>query len=798
MIDDARADRTELRLRLYQNGFTPLPNFHKMCLLKEWSTVTVTPELIGSREWARSNRDRDTGIRCGDVIAIDWDINDADLLNRLLDEIVAAGVIEESTFVRIGKPPREMWLYRTSDKIGKRTTGFFRRPGADEDVKAEQVEVLGAGCQFAAYGMRDDETPYTWPADSLLDFQYRDLPEITLAQVEAVKTFASEFFERHGLERKSAAGGTDEGYTHVYDLTDDMVFDVHEHGPMTVAAIRDYLTADPGKVLRCRVDTLRPGTSGSLAGMVSLVDGSVCVSDHGSYTSHFPKEQDVEGSFAALGELLREKFPQVVHTPPLPPVELDPGELTLKTSDELNDNLQRALQRFVYLSETNTIADVLENNVTITADHFRNFTAPYYEARISARGTQTMAYLSKLWLEHKDRRNARRAHMRPDQAIPLYTEGDSMFVNTYRPLVLPTGGDASVGFDLLRQLLPSPFEYQYFLQWLSYKVQFPDTRGPAVVMVAHDRYGTGRGSLVELIKSLFSRGLVRTIDFQTLTGNGTQGQYNEWLADALVVAINEAQETSGHMSKWREKSNAYEHLKTIVDPGSHDVYVKRKGMSNYAGRTSASVLVMTNHMDSLIIPPGDRRFAVLANGTPPDQQFWREFHEWRRYPINLGAFVEQLREVSLAGYNPYEAPPMTQSKRDMIDAGMSPLDRAVEAVFERMPGKLLTREQLNNMLELYLTEVSVEFPDGWARMVDRIFTRRTHTIEHNDKLLIEGKMRIVRRLDGATPAMLSSEDAMLAEVLKNGPIGRQFGSSESPENSGSRSNVVSFTSRKAL
>lgn len=792
MIVDARADRTELRLRLYENGFTPLPNFHKMCLLKEWSTVTITPELIRSREWARSNRDRDTGIRCGDVVAIDWDINDPALLNALLDEIVEAAVIVESTFVRVGKPPREMWLYRTSDKIGKRTTGFFLSADAEEGTKPEQVEILGAGCQFAAYGMRDDDTPYTWPSDNLLDHQYRDLPEITLAQVEAVKAFAIAFFERRGLVRKSAAGGTDEGYTHAYDLTDDMVFDVHELGPMTVGAIRGYLKANPGKVLRCRVDVLRPGTSGSLAGMASLVDGSVCISDHGSYTSHFPAEQNVEASFAALGALLQQKFPEATAPPPLPPIDLDPEELTLDTTEDFEISLTKALQRFVYMSETNTIADVLENNVSITVEHFRNFAAPFYEARVSPRGAETLAYLSKLWLEHKNRRNARRAHMRPDQPIPVYTEAGNVYVNTYRPLVLPTNGSPECGLELLRRLLPSPFEYQYFLQWLSYKLQYPDTRGPAVIMVAHDRYGTGRGSLVELIKGLFTHGLVRTIDFQTLTGNGTQGQYNEWLADALIVAINEAQETSGHMSKWREKTNAYEHLKTIVDPGSHDIYVKRKGMANYAGRTSASVLVMTNHMDSLIIPPGDRRFAVLANGTPPEQSFWRDFHRWRMDPGNLGAFVEALRGVSLAGYNPFEAPPMTQSKRDMIDAGMSPLDRAVETVFARMPGKLLTREQLNSMLELYLAEVSVEFPEGWARMVDRIFTRRTHTIEHNDQILIEGRLRIVRRIEGATPEMMQSEEAMLAEVMKNGPMSRHFGNSEGA------SNVVAFASRKAL
>lgn len=790
MISDARADRTELRLRLYENGFTPLPNKNKMCLLEKWSTVTITPEMIQSREWKRSARDRDTGIRCGDVIAIDWDVNDPTLLNALLDEIVAAGVIEESPFVRIGKPPREMWVYRTTDKIGKRTTGFFKHPDAPEDAKSEAVEILGAGCQFAAYGMRDDETAYTWPARSLLDHRYQDLPFITHAQVEAVKEFAIAFFERNGLERKSNAGGTDEGYTHVYDLTDDMVFDVHELGQTTVAELTTYLQSHPDQMLRCRVDVLRPGTSGSLAGMASLVGGMLCISDHGSYTSHWPASADIETKFAALGAALQERFPEVLREPvkaPLPPVSLDADALVMAPEAPFEDSLIIALQRYAYLSETNLIADVKANINDVTVDHFRNMMAPFYSASTGPRGGENLTYLSKLWLEHKDRRTARRAHMRPDQPVPFYTEGVDLYVNTYRPLVLPTDGDPSMGFEIIDRLLPVKAEAEYFRQWLAYKVQHPDTRGPAVVMVAHDNYGTGRGSLVELLKQLFSRGLVRTVDFQTLTGTGTQGQYNEWLADSVMVAINEAQEIPGHGSRWIAKSNAYEHLKLVVDPGSHEVYVKRKGVNNYTGRTSASIVVMTNHLDSLVIPSNDRRFAVLSNGKPPPQEFFESFHAWRRNDSNIGAFIEALKRVSLEGYNPYVAPPMTQAKQDMIDAGASSLDRAMAYVLRDLPGKLLTRDQLQIKLENYLAEVSVEFPENWMRMLDHLFMRHSHSLPGDGMLSIDGRKRIVRKLPGCPDSIIGDEHAMIEELAKNGTQGRTMSSSAT---------VVSFASRR--
>jgi len=43
---NTRKDRTPIRLKLYEGGFTPLANKNKMCLIKGWSTLEVTPELM--------------------------------------------------------------------------------------------------------------------------------------------------------------------------------------------------------------------------------------------------------------------------------------------------------------------------------------------------------------------------------------------------------------------------------------------------------------------------------------------------------------------------------------------------------------------------------------------------------------------------------------------------------------------------------------------------------------------------------------------------------------------------------
>lgn len=770
-LEDARARCTDLRLRLFDNGFDPLPNENKIPRLKDWSRVKITEDMIRSRTWARSNKTRDTGIRCGDVVALDWDINDKSLLNDLLDLVIDQKIVEESPFVRIGMKPREMWIYRTKEKIGKRSTGFFARPGADPDDKSEQVEILGVGCQFAAFGQRDPTTAYTWPVNSLADYKLMDLPLITAAQVEALKDFAVLFFEERGLVRKSAEGGTDEGYTHAYDLTPDMIFDVRNIGNMTVAEMQTYLEGQPENTeLRCRVQALRPGTSGSLAGQASLSNGVVCISDHGSYTSHFPADLASNDNIEALGTLLAERPAAAMFARPEPVLRRQ-RSMELDRHGVYEDNYGIVLDRYIYVAELDTVADVVTNRFDIPLANFRNMMAPYYTVELGPKKGETLHYLADQWLRDKDRREVRLALMRPDKPYPLYEEKGDGYFNTYRDHDLPTHGQPALGFDLLEKLLPVPAERHYFTQWLSFKVQFPDTRGPGVMMVANDSYGTGRGTLIELVSKMFAPGLVREIDFETLAGRGTQGQYNEWLADAVIVAVNEAQEVTG--SAWRNRTNLYEHLKEVIDPGKHSVYVKRKGLKNYMGRTSASLLIMTNHADSVAIPKGDRRIAVLENGEKQPQEYWNRFRAWMAEDANVGAFVEQLKKYPLDGYQPYAPPPMTHAKTDMIDASTSALDQAVNHVLDAMTGSLLTREQLVLALERYVVEYSVEMPTDWQKAILSIYQRRTRTpLGGPSAILIDGKMRFIRQLRQPPAGTFDTEKGTVSEVLLNGPVTR--------------------------
>lgn len=776
MTLDARKDRTALRLKLYANGFEPLANKRKLCLLKGWSTFDITPALINSREWARSMAYADTGIRGGDVVALDWDVDDGALLNLLLDAVVEHGVVKESPFVRIGRAPRELWVYRTADKIGKRTTGHFVPPGSPPDFAGYAVEVLGKGCQFAAYGQRSVDIPYLWPEQSLLDHVFMDLPVISKAQCEAVTAFASQFFLDHGLERKSRAGGTDEGYTHAYDLTDDLSFDVQDVGLLTVPEIAELLAANPNEVLRCTVDAFRP-TSGSWAGMISLANGVVCLSDHGTYTAHFPPEADLASNTTAaaerLGALLAERFPEAAPEPKYEALDNDIPDTPFDRSAPLDDNLALALKQYVYISKDNLIYDLLRPGYAMTRDHLRNNWMPVYREEPGKMGGKTVVRLADLWLQHKDRIDVYSVGMRPDRPWPLFREGGEIHLNTYRTADLPSeGGVALPGFDLIAKLLPVEIERVFFIEWLANKVQHPDQRGPGIIMVAHETYGTGRGSLVELIRSMFAENLVQTIDFETLTGKTYQSQYNGWLEESLIVAVDEAQEATPNLSSWKSRTNAYEHLKGIIDPAKHDIQVVRKGRQSGQGKTYASIMVFTNHMDSIVLPHGDRRLVIMENGEVMPPEYFDAFHAWRSIPENVGAFRRELQAIDVTGFNAYAPAPMTRAKADMVDAGSSELDRAFKHALADLGNSVAVKEQVIIRIEDYLVDNNVEVPDDWARMAERMFLRATRRIPDIDRVRIEGKQRVARVIGKPAPSVLLSAPAVVSEVLKHGPLVR--------------------------
>jgi hypothetical protein len=109
------------------------------------------------------------GIICGKVVAVDIDIEDEALVQRVY------GIINKhlgvTPAVRIGREPRKLLVYRTETPFRKLRRG--------------PVEVLGDGQQFVAYGIHPAGHEYRWPGEALHELRLADLPEVTEERVIA-------------------------------------------------------------------------------------------------------------------------------------------------------------------------------------------------------------------------------------------------------------------------------------------------------------------------------------------------------------------------------------------------------------------------------------------------------------------------------------------------------------------------------------------------------------------------------------------------------------------------------------
>jgi len=215
------SDATILRLRLWQNGFAPIPvkspdhpsraSAGKAPVLEGWQRITaeaLTHEAIEA--WRRRSHETNTGLVCGRLVAVDLDTPVTDVAERL--RAAAFETLGPSRFIRIGRAPKLALLYRAAEPIEKLTTPALYLPDGTKLL----VEILGAGQQLVGFGIHPDtQRPYEWPDASPLDHHFDDLPEITPQALSAFRSTAEGILLAAGgtprkQERSAHSGPTSE------------------------------------------------------------------------------------------------------------------------------------------------------------------------------------------------------------------------------------------------------------------------------------------------------------------------------------------------------------------------------------------------------------------------------------------------------------------------------------------------------------------------------------------------------------------------------------------------------------
>jgi hypothetical protein len=289
-----------------------------------------------------------------------------------------------------------------------------------------------------------------------------------------------------------------------------------------------------------------------------------------------------------------------------------------------------------------------------------------------------------------------------------------------------------------------------------------------VVLVA-EQFGSGRGTLFEILGLLFGEDYVAPCTFGQLTGTSASARFNARLADALIVVVNEAVAEDGHLQAHRRMD--YEALKNNVEPSptARRPY-EQKGQYVYAQRSAMSVIVATNHRDVIKLPSDDRRICVITCGDEMTAAETATIRAWMAPPENIGALHRALLNtpaVPLGVFNPYGRPPAFAGRVKMIGMGETRLEDAYGAAMDALEGlPLFTMTQALRLVGYFGDYKTGDWSDKARHTVTKNAYRLRERNEPSNRIKYRGRDEIVyARTKGDQERWHPAETEMIVKQL---------------------------------
>jgi hypothetical protein len=360
--------------------------------------------------------------------------------------------------------------------------------------------------------------------------------------------------------------------------------------------------------------------------------------------------------------------------------------------------------------------------------------APYAMPTVGERGALSFINPATEWRNNPRRGTVDEVVCRSDKERPLYCDGNKVIYNSYRPPVHPTeGGDIAAFEAFLTRLVPAARERAWFWNYLSYKARHPWVPMIGVIMVAEE-YGSGRGTLFEILSLVFGQDYVVPVSYDELTKtSGGAARFNSWRADALFNVVHEAVSEDGVQQN--QKRLQYEQLKLAMDPAAQARKVEAKGEHADVQVSASSVIIGTNHRDITKLPRDDRRICVLLCGHRMTLQHRKDIRDWMAKPENIGALYRALLNrpaVSESVFDPYGEPPAFAGRLEMIGVSETRLEDAYSTALAALQG--CTLFTLTQMLTLI-----GEFGDyhggggDWSDKARYMVTKHAHRLRKKDE-----------------------------------------------------------------
>jgi hypothetical protein len=399
----------------------------------------------------------------------------------------------------------------------------------------------------------------------------------------------------------------------------------------------------------------------------------------------------------------------------------------------------------------------------------RSFMQPYTIVEEGPRGGLKKTFVVDVWMMHPQRAQIDAIQMRPDRPRPTFTEEGRYVFNRYRPPVQPTEGGEIAPFEtFFARLFPDDAERTWAWHWLAHKARKPWMPMVGVIMVAEE-FGTGRGTLFEILALVFGRDYVWPCSFGELTGASASARFNAHLANTLIAVVNEAVAEDGHQQAQRRL--AYEALKNAVDPAPTALRrFEAKGQHAFSQISAMSVAIATNHRDVIKLPRDDRRLSVLTCGRKMAAEEKVDIRAWMENPENIGALYRALLATPAAHldvFDPFGEPPPFAGRLKMIGMGESRLEDAYGAAIDALEGfPLFTMTQAKRLIGYFGDYATGDWADKARHTIAKNAHRLRERDEPNNRIEYRKRKEIVyARTEAERRRWLPADKKMIVAAL---------------------------------
>ena len=247
--------------------------------------------------------------------------------------------------------------------------------------------------------------------------------------------------------------------------------------------------------------------------------------------------------------------------------------------------------------------------------------------------------------------------------------------NLYQPPTVLAGNAQEAGPWLAHIERVFPAEAPHIVRWLAHRVQRPGEKINHALMLGGGQ-GIGKDSILEPVKHA-----IGAWNFCEVSPPQLLGRFNGFVK-SVILRMSEARDL-GDVDRY----GLYEHTKTLTAAPPDVLRVDEKNLREYAVMNVCGVIITTNHVDGIYLPPDDRRHFVAWSELAKEQfppTYWRDLYHWYQNEGGIGHVAVYLRELDLTGFDPKAPPPKTAAFWRVVDAGRAPEDAELADVLDQL------------------------------------------------------------------------------------------------------------------